>query len=274
MALVERLLSVFGAGDGGNATADGRHVPREEPRNQRHGSHWDTVLADDGNWDERVMSTVEHAVERGERVESHYEEISGVRFDDGPGTVWALVEAGSDYEGKMVSTYPGVEGTELTLSVHGLREWETGVEAWVMADLGPAAVSVFPTNFFQRDRSEFGGECEVSLAAMLYRGDRHDSGAVSLVGGESYELGPYAAMNEADTSAPDDYHFQTVVEDVARVSGDIFDGYLLDAPLFRREDVGVDVPGTLYLGSHVAGDYEPSAGDAIEGAGWLQARFR
>jgi hypothetical protein len=53
----------------------------------------------------------------------------------------------------------------------------------------------------------------------------------------------------------------------------LFDGYLPEAPFFRSREQGVDVPGTLYLGSHVAGEYKPEVGDAIEGPGWLQAQF-
>ena len=276
MGLFDGLLSVFGSGDeresAAGSTADSR-TSVDGPPNQSHGSHWDTVLADEGNWPEPVEAALDHAMEHGTRVESQRNDVSGVRYDEGPGTVWVTVDDRDERSGEIVSFYPGIDGTDVTLSVHGLREWATGVEAWVQGDLGPATVSTFPTNFFARERDAFGGNCEVSLAAMLYEGGPHETGSVSLAGGDAYELGAAAAMNETEGGAPDDYYFQTSVEDVERVSGDLFDGYLIEAPFFRKQDAGVDVPGTLYLGSHVAGSYEPAVGDAIEGAGWLQARF-
>lgn len=278
MGLFDGLRSLLGTGDGnrGESTvsgATGGLMSSSGGPNQRHGSHWDTVLEDDGNWPEPITATLEYAMEHGNTVDSQRDDVSGLRYDEGPATVWVVLESRGQRTGEVVSAYPGVVGTDQTLSVHELREWANGMEAWVQADLGPATVSAFPTNFFEREREAFGGECEASMAALLYDGGPHESGAVSLAGGDDYELGPAAAMNETEGGAPDDYYFQTVVEDVERVRGEVFDGYLLEAPFFRMEWEGVDVPGTLYLGSHVAGEYEPEVGDAIEGAGWLQARF-
>lgn len=278
MGLFDGLRSLFGTGDGGHGEsaatrATGALSSGGGGPNQRHGSHWDTVLDDDGSRPEPIAATLEYAMEHGNHVDSRRDDVSGIRYDEGPATVWMALESRGRQRGEIVSAYPGVVGTDQTLAVHELLEWADGMEAGVEADLGPATVSAFLTNFFEREREAFGGECEASVAALLYDGGPHESGTVSLAGGDSRDLGEAAALNETEGGAPDDYYVQTVVEDVERIRGEVFDGYLLEAPFFRMRWEGVDVPGTLFLGSHVAGEYEPEVGDAIEGVGWLQARF-
>lgn len=49
-------------------------------------------------------------------------------------------------------------------------------------------------------------------------------------------------------------------------------GHLLRVPLFGSEE-GVEFDVNCFVGDHVSSEYDPDAGDTVEGACWLQAEF-
>lgn len=255
MGLLNDLLSLFRGDDRAGSGDD----------YQSHGSHWTTVVAENA-WPGGVESLANRPLEDGEPVDSDREGIGGYRYDDGPVGVRTVTRAGD-----TVTSYPVLSGSQQEFYASALQEWETGVEAWVHGEIGPASLGLFPTNFFARERAAFGGECEVSVAAFLYDAGPRESDTMSTEAGE-FDVSEMAAIIPVEEGAPDDYHVQTVVEDVTEVEGALFDGYVLEAPLFRDPEGG-DVTAHLFLGTHLAGEYEPTAGDSLVGSGWLQARF-
>lgn len=233
---------------------------------QSHGSHWTTVVAENA-WPGGVESLANRPLEDGEPVDSDREGIEGYRYDDGPVGVRTVTRGGD-----LVTSYPVLSGCRHAFYASGLHEWETGVEAWIHGELGPASVGLFPTNFFARERDAFGGDCEVSLAAFLYDAGPREADTLSTDAGE-FDVSEMAATIPIEEGAADDYHIQTVVEDVTAVDGELFEGYVLEGALYRDTD-GTDVTARLFLGSHLAGAYEPAVGDSLVGSGWLQARVR
>ncbi|WP_143052198.1 hypothetical protein [Halobacterium jilantaiense] len=199
-------------------------------------------------------------------MNSDREGVMGYRYDDGPVGVRTVTRTGD-----TVTAYPVLSGSQQTFYAGGLEEWENGVEAWIHGEFGPASLGLFPTNFFERERDAFGGEREVSVAAFLYDAGPREEDTVSTDAGK-FDISEMAAILPVDEGAPDDYHIQTVVEDVTKVENTLFEGYVLEAPLFRNPEDG-DVTAQLFLGSHLAGTYEPEIGDGLVGSGWLQARF-
>ena len=261
MGVLNGLLSLFGGGDAASRPGGQPHTDH-----QSHGRHWTTVLPDDDAWVDRVESMATLPVEEGVAVASEREGVEGHRYDDGPLGVVSVTN-----RSRLVTSFPVLSGTEHAFHASGLRAWESGVEAWVHGELGPATLGVFPTNYFARDQRAFGGECEVSLSGFLYDAGPRESDTLSTDVGD-FDVSEMATALPVDDGAPDDYHVRTVVEDVTAVDGELFTGYLLDAPLYRVPD-GEDVTATLFLGSHLADGYEPAPGDSLAGAGWLQARF-
>lgn len=236
---------------------------------QSHGSHWDTVLPDDGsgaNVQEVVMQTVS---EGAAAVGVEHDGMDVVGYAAGDGAVQTVAVT---LDGGIATAYPHVEGITHEFSSQELNEWESGIEAWVGGNLGPASVTAFATNYFERPAGEFGGDRSVSLSLLAYDFGPSDYDTVVGEDGEELDVSDFVGFRPWERGAPDDYVVRTKVTDVSRVEDEPVSGHLLRVPLFRSEE-GVEFDVNCFVADHVAGEYVPTVGDTVEGACWLQATF-
>ncbi|WP_410766630.1 hypothetical protein [Haloferax sp. DFSO60] len=238
---------------------------------QSHGSHWDTVLPDDGtgtNIDDLVFQTVKE----GEPVEGVTHEDQNVTGYIGDGEeVKPMVVT---LDSQVATAYPRIEGVTHEFSATQLNEWNIGIEAWIGGDLGPAGVTAFATNYFEHPPEHFGGDCSVSLALSAYDFGESDYDTIVGEDGEELDVSDFVGFRPWERGAPDDYVVRTKVKETTRVEHGPIQGYLLRVPLFRPEgEAGPEFDVNLFVADHVAGEYEPNVGDSVEGACWLQAEF-
>lgn len=275
MGLLDALRGLVGGRSGpagGGSGGDGPPADPTDPRLQSHGTHWEVLLPDegDGDWAEALQDLVMETAEAGTVVEGADRgdrEVRGYRYRDGPlGTVAVTLD------GAVATAYPVGEGVEHDVAVTRRVEWESGVEAWVGGDLGPAAVDFFATNYFERPAATFEGDRAVSLALLAYGLGPADGETVVGPDGEELSLSRMAGFTPTSWGAVDDVSLRTAVTAVERVHHAGVDAYRLTAPLFRTADEE-DVPVAVYVADHaLEGDYAPSEGDDVAGVGWLQGR--
>ncbi|PSQ45607.1 hypothetical protein BRD17_01110 [Halobacteriales archaeon SW_7_68_16] len=133
MGLLDRVRSLLDGSDGGGHGGSSDDPPdgaggnrRDGPAVQSHGSHWDTVLPDEGRGG-RLEELTTRAVETGEPIEGHPHEeraVTGHRLDDGPLGVLSV-----SLDGMIATAYPVAEGVEHPMTMEALKPWESGVEA-------------------------------------------------------------------------------------------------------------------------------------------------
>lgn len=237
---------------------------------QSHGSHWDTVLQDDGSGmgiQEIVMQTVREG-EPTTGVTHDGLNVVGYVVGDSPVETMAVT-----LDGAIATAYPHVEGVTHTISAEVLSEWESGIEAWVGGTLGPASVTTFATNYFEQPAEYFGGDCSVALSLLAYDFGQADYDTVVDENGDEMDVSNFVGFRPLEQAAPDDYVVRTKVKVVSRVEHGNISGYLLRVPLFRPEE-GTDFDVNWFVSDHVTGTYVPEIGDSVEGACWLQAEFK
>ncbi len=268
-----------GNGNGSSGQHGGGEIEGDDPiddptdlRLQSHGTHWEVLLHDDGHgdWSEALQDLVMETAERGRVVEGGDRggrEVRGHRYGDGPlGTLVVTLDR------TVATAYPVGEGVEHEVSLSRRVEWESGIEAWVGGDLGPASVDCFATDYFERPPEAFEGDCTVSLALLAYRLGPADEETVVDADGEELSLSGMAGFTPTSWGAVDDVSVRTTVTAVERVHHAGVDAYRVEAPLFRTDDEA-DVPVAVYVADHgLADGYVPSAGDDVAGVGWLQGR--
>ena len=284
MGLFDRITSLFGSdttdtgrgenhGTGGPPVGGGGQqldAGQPGPSMQSHGSHWDTLVPDDGR-EATIKDQVMEAVSTGEPIEGvdlDGTPVTGHRVQDGPlGTVAVSV-------GQQIATaYPVAEGVTHTVDMTELNEWEAGIEAWLSGTLADARITTFASNYFQYPAERFGGECDVSLAILMYTvGQADNEVVVDEQGNEQEVSSDFAGFRPWERGAPDDYVLRTTIDTVEPISYGKFDAYRIEAPLFRTPDEQ-EFDVALYVGTHLIDD-EPHPGDQIEGAGWMQAWFK
>lgn len=236
---------------------------------QSHANHWGALVPPEEGGD-AVEELIETAAAEGDQLEG--EELDGSTVvghldQDGPlGTMAVSVD------NEVVTGYPIAEGVDQQIDVEQVGEWDTGVEGWLLGECGPATLSPFATNYFELDRDEIGGDHTASLAMVVYRVEEAESDTIETEDGEEVDVSDFAGIRPWNEGGPDEYVLRTTVEDVEEITLGEYDGYRVEAPLLRPED-GETIDAAFYVGEHVAGDYEPEAGDVIEGVGWLQAAF-
>lgn len=236
---------------------------------QTHGSHWDTVIPDDGTGT-NIQDIVTETVKTGEAR-------AGV--DHNGQTVVGYVKGGSPVatmvvtiDGEIATAYPRIEGVGHEITAEALNEWEAGIEAWVGGTLGPASIRMFTTNYFEHPAEHFGGDCSVSLTLLAYDFGQADYDTVVGEDGEELDVSEFVGFRPWERGAPDDYVIRTKVKEVNQIEHGEIRGSLLRVPLFRDEE-GTAFDVNLFVADHVAGEYEPAVGDTVEGACWLQAAF-
>lgn len=262
-------------GDAPDAAADGGADESPDPADdaQSHANHWSALVPPDDR-EEEVPELIETTVDEGEAVEGEPVEDGDVlahrRQDGALGTITVAVDQ------EVITAYPVADGVEQTIDVEQVGGWASGVEAWIVGESGPASLTSFATNFFELDREALDREFDAEVAVFMYNVGEAEADSIE-VDGEEVDVSSFAGFRPWDAGAPDDAVVRTTVEEVERVSLDDWGAYRIEAPLFRQEDeeTGEEerVDAAFYVADHVAGDYEPEPGDAIEGAAWIQAEF-
>lgn len=259
-----------GRGTDTTATAEGGSDRRDTDQ-QRHGSHWDTVVAPDDR-EAAVKRRLVGTVEDGAPAEAgSHEGATVVGYRDLPSPVGATVVT---LDGQVATGYPVADGVAHDLTVTDRTGWASGLEAWVDGSLSGATLTCFDTDFFAHRAAPPEGTTRVSLSVLLYSlGAADPDERVVTDAGEELGLGGMAGFFPYEGGAPDDYAVRTTVSAVDRWDWREAAGYRVRAPLFRTED-GADVEAAMYVADHNCADgYEPRPGDDVEGLGWLQGRF-
>jgi len=175
--------------------------------------------------------------------------------------------------GNQVATaYPVGAGAEHPVTVTDRREWESGLEAWLVGEVGDAAVTAFGTNYYAHAGDRFEGDRTAAIAGFLY--DLGPATAATVdAGGEQFEVDDaFAGFTPWEAGAVDDYVLRTTPERVQRVSLVDHGVHRIEAPLFRDPDGGT-VDAVFYAGTHLGDGYEPAVGEPLQAPVWLQARF-
>lgn len=258
MGLIDWLGDVFG---GGGPADDRRGATR-----QRHGSHWDTVVAP-GDRETALRTVLLATAEDGTPSDAGtHEGTPVVGYRDAPDPVGATVVT---LDGQVATGYPVADGIDHEFNVTDRTEWASGIEAWVEGTVGAVTVTCFDTDWFAHRSAPPKGNVPVSLSVLLYSLQAADP-AEPLGTEDGAKADATAGFLPFEEGGADDYAVWTTVGDVARWTWRDTAGYRLRAPLFQaegREDVGV----VMYVADHNLVDgYVPEAGDEVEGLGWIQ----
>ncbi|RXK48530.1 hypothetical protein [Halorientalis pallida] len=260
------LFDWFGGLFGERGPADGR---RDGTR-QRHGSHWDSVLAS-GDRETALQTVLLATVEDGTAsAAGTHGDGAIVGYRDAPDPVGATVVT---LDEQVTTGYPVADGVEHAFGVTDRTEWTSGIEAWVEGTVGPVTVTCFDTDYFAHRSAPPEGEVTASLSVMLYSLQAADP-ASPLVTEDGAVADTTAGFLPFEEGGADDYAVWTTVGDVTRWTWRDTSGYRLQAPLFRAEG-NDDVSVAMYVADHNLVDgYVPEPGDEVEGLGWVQGSFQ
>jgi hypothetical protein len=242
---------------------------RRGTERQRHGSHWDTVLAPEGR--EAALRTVLTAtVEGGTPSEAGtHEDAPLVGYRDSPNPVGATVVT---LDEQVTTGYPVADGVGHEFGVTDRTEWASGVEAWVEGTVGAVTVTCFDADWFAHRSAPAGGDVTASLSVLLYNLQSADP-TEPLVTADGAKADATAGFLPFEKGGADDYAVWTTVDDVTRWTWRDTAGYRLRAPLVRAEGSD-DIDVSMYVADHNLVDgYVPEPGDEVEGLGWVQGSF-
>lgn len=235
-----------------------------------HGSHWDTVVPE-ADRERSIQTATMGAIQNGEPTAGQPldgEEVTGYTDLEGPvGT--RTVSVG----GQVYTSYPFAEGIQADASVEEFHEWTNGIEAWASLAVGPASVTAFATDYFSYHDGAPEAPASVAVTGFCYqlRPADDDSAFEDALDAPALD-DDFVGLFPWDRGGPDDYVLRTTVEEVTRIDADAFDGSVLRVPLFRRDDAP-DPVLPLVVADHVAGNFDPAAGDDITAVLWLQAEI-
>jgi len=246
-------------------TDTGRVGSGDDRKTGSHGSHWDTLIRDNATVREAIMATVEDGETREGAAVGDRPVTAHVYPTDGPVRTVAI-----SLGGEVVTAYPVGDGARHEVTLERVIDWANDVEAQLSFECLGSRLAAFDTGFFFRtpDQYEVGTAYRMDLAAFVYDlepADDPDEGTRTVPGDGVVE---YLRFDGGDV---DDYVFRTrleAVEETTFAGGTV---YRLRAPLFR--DGGEDATITFYAAQHAIGDYQPRAGDDVEGVCWLQGRI-
>lgn len=258
MGLFDWLGGLFGDGGPGD---DRRGTTR-----QRHGSHWDTVLAP-GDRETALRTVLMATVEDGTPSEAGtHEGGSVVGYRAAPDPVGATVVT---LDGQVTTGYPVADGVAHEFDVTDRTAWASGLEAWVEGTVGPVTVTCFDADWFAHRSAPPAGNVTLSLSVVLYSLQAADP-SEPLATEDGAKADAAAGFLPFEEGGADDYAVWTTVGDVTRWTWRDTTGYRLRAPLFRAEGRD-DVSVAMYVADHnLADGYVPEPGDEVEGLGWVQ----
>lgn len=263
MGLLERVRALLGRETHRPAVPpteiqDAQPPTEGTPTQQSHGSHWDTVVGDELS--PGVQELLMETVQSGERTAGAADGVEAYRLGDGPLATRVVTR-----NGEIVTGYPVVEGVSHEFHPESVETWENGLEAWVGGRVRDVSITGFGTNVFETTATG-GTTAEISLLAYDFGPSEYDT-----VGGGERDVSEFVGFRPLERGAPDDVVVRTEIREVERVSHLGYDGYHLRVPLFEAD--GEQFDAGLFVGDHVAGDYEPAVGDTVEGAWWCQLRI-
>lgn len=276
MGLFDRVRTLVGDGDHGDRARPpndpdqrwGRpqadQYPNERPAaTETHGTHWNAVLPGTDAVRPLVRGTVEAAdPEQGRTLEDG--PVTAYTHGEGPVRTRVLA-----VDGRVRTTYPVGEGIAHDVTLRDVDPWDSGIEARRWVDLVGARLAAFDAGYWRAERPPDIGSATLTLSAFAYKLEDAAGETVVDEAGNEYDVSKVAGLFPFDGGGPDDYVFQTVVEDVATVPFGDETLYRVRAPLFRDDDRR-DVDVSLYAATHVTDGYVPSPGDDASGVLWLQ----
>lgn len=285
MGVFDRIRTLFGGGDGGDArtgsgrmgddqVGDGRVGvdrgagtrrvgvdPDDDRKTGAHGAHWDPLLPTE----ELREATVE-AVEGGDPVagrplDGH--EVQGYRHPaDGPVRTCTVA-----VDGTVATAYPTAEGMVHDATVTEVVDWANDVEAQLAVEVAGRRAGLFDAAYFARDRDYApGDDVRLELAAFAYELEHTGGdGDVDPDAGPAEGPGVFVGFGGGDV---DDYLFMGRVEAASRHR---YRGRTVRR--FRVPFVGDDVEIPVYAAERVIDGEVPQPGEEVEGVVWLQGRI-
>ena len=223
--------------------------------------------------------------------------VSSLRYGNGPVSMLSLVASNNKAQQNVyVSSFPMMEGTDVTVRIDRVREWDNGLEATVECSVGDFSFSFFAVDYYvNKHLYQEGKQMSINLSALAlsagegmkgfsfkgqealdwihrvgkvvgYEATFEEDGSVKPV---SFDMQNLVSYLPVESKAPDEAEYQSPVSNLSEcrfMDIDFFRGTIMIYRDAREEcDGKVSVP--LYFRK----DMYPSVreGDPVHGWLWM-----